>query len=291
MVDQPRYRSRFNDPGDDDWADGRSERRSYRRPEPRFEQRLDQWMTAGRQLVDGVAGARPGSRPSARGAGSAAGPRLRPGDLGRWVEDKIDWLLEDDDGWREPWQEPQRPGREAASDSWAGAGSFTADPSRSPAYAPLRNSDAPSARSFADAPVRNQARNPVAGPARNPEAEPRRRPLEAVSLRGTPLLPERPGSLRQAGATPSGAPGRGAVEPGGIEPARFAAAAADQDWPDDQSFSVSRWRRGDAPARTSRDFEPGSASSSPSLRSPEPQGPSVAPQPRAMPRSSRRRPG
>ena len=288
MVDQPRYRSRFNDPGDDDWSDGRSERRSYRRPEPRFEQRLDQWMTAGRQLVDGVAGARPGSRPSARGTGSAAGPRLRPGDLGRWVEDKIDWLLEDDEGWREPWQEPRRPGRETASGAWAGAGSFTADASRSPAYAPLRSSDASPARSSADAPVRP----PAAASARNPDAaSSRRRPLEAVSLRGTPLLPERPSSLHQAGATPSAAPGRGAVEPAGIEPSRFDAAAVDQDWPDDQSFSVSRWRRGDAPAWTSRESEPGSASSSRSLRSPEPQSPSTAPQPRAMPRSSRRRPG
>ena len=242
MVDQPRYRSRFNDPGDDDWADGRSERRSYRRPEPRFEQRLDQWMTAGRQLVDGVAGARPGSRPSARGTGPAAGPRLRPGDLGRWVENKIDWLLEDDDGWREPWQEPQP--------------SFRRD-----AEIPARRSDPPP--------------NPASGMGAAPSAEPapRRRPLEAVSLRGTPLLPERPSSLRQA-----------PVE----------AAGADPDWPDDASFSVSRWRRGDVPARTSRDSEFGSASASPSPRLPEPQGPPASasqPQPRAMPRSSRRRPG
>ena len=219
MVDQPRYRSRFNDPGDDDWADGRSERRAYRRPEPR----LDQWMSAGRQLVDGVAGARPGSRPSARGTGSAAGPRLRPGDLGRWVENKIDWLLEDDDGWREPWQEPRRSGRESVPDPVAPRSAPSPDPSSAPVS--------------------------------------RRRPLEAVSLRGTPLLPERP------------------------------AAGVDQDWPDEASFSVSRWRRGDAPARTPRDSELGSASASPSPRSPDPQGQPAAPPPRAMPRSSRRRPG
>lgn len=70
---------------------------SERRREPRFEQRLDQWVTAGRQLVDGVAGARPGSRPA---------PRLRLDSLGRWVEDKLDWLLEDEEGWREPWEAP-----------------------------------------------------------------------------------------------------------------------------------------------------------------------------------------
>lgn len=59
-----------------------------------LEQRLDRWVSAGRQLVDGVAGARPGSRPAAR-----------PGGLGRWLEDRVDWLLDDGDDWREPWQE------------------------------------------------------------------------------------------------------------------------------------------------------------------------------------------
>ena len=27
--------------------------------------------------------------------------------LGRWVEDKLDWILEVEDDWREPWQEPR----------------------------------------------------------------------------------------------------------------------------------------------------------------------------------------
>lgn len=195
-------------PGDD-WDS--PPRRSYRRPEPRLEQRLDQWMTAGRQLVDGVAGARPGSRPSsARAAGTRAGSRLRPGDLGRWVEDKLDWLLEDDEGWREPWQErqparPERPRAGAAPADQATGGS-------------------------------------VGG---------RRRPLEALSRRGAPLLPEQRPSQE---APPAAAP---------------AATAAEQDWPDDASFSINRWRResgGDAP------------------RQPPP-----APS-RAVPRSSRRRP-
>lgn len=82
----------------DDW----SRERGPRRPEPRLEQRLDQWVTAGRQLVDGVSGARPGGRSGTRS------PRMRLDHLGRWVEDKLDWLLEDDDGWRESWEQPEQ---------------------------------------------------------------------------------------------------------------------------------------------------------------------------------------
>ena len=91
----------------DNWReerpDDRLDRRGVRRSEPRLEQRLDQWVSAGRQLVDGVSGARPGSRGGAR-------PGLRLDHLGRWVEDKLDWLLEDEDGWRESWeQQPAAP--------------------------------------------------------------------------------------------------------------------------------------------------------------------------------------
>lgn len=67
-----------------------------------IEQRLDRLVSAGRQLVDGVSGARPGSR--------RPGQRLNPGQLGRWVENKLDWLLDDDEDWREPWQEERSPG-------------------------------------------------------------------------------------------------------------------------------------------------------------------------------------
>jgi hypothetical protein len=84
---------------------------SDRRPAPRrgsdpLEQRFDRLVSAGRQLVDGVSGARPGSRSSGR----PGLPRLDG--LGRWVEDKLDWILEDDDDWREPWQET-KPQQEA----------------------------------------------------------------------------------------------------------------------------------------------------------------------------------
>ncbi|NDF62068.1 MAG: RNA helicase [Synechococcaceae bacterium WBB_3_034] len=80
--------------------DDRWETRRPRRP------RLDQWMTTGRQLVDGVAGTRPGSRGDGRYEGRSGGG-LRLNQVGRWVETKLDWLLEDDDGWRESWEEPE----------------------------------------------------------------------------------------------------------------------------------------------------------------------------------------
>ena len=60
---------------------------------------LDRLVSAGRQLVDGVSGARPGSRSGNRGESR------RLSGLGRWVENKLDWILEDEDDWREPWQE------------------------------------------------------------------------------------------------------------------------------------------------------------------------------------------
>lgn len=82
----------------------RSQRRRGGDP---LEQGFDRLISAGRQLVDGVSGTRPGTRASVRGAAATALPRL--GDLGRWVESRLDGLLdEDDDSWREPWQE-QRP--------------------------------------------------------------------------------------------------------------------------------------------------------------------------------------
>jgi len=79
-------------------------RRSGRDSEP-LDQRLDRWVNAGRQFVDGVAGSRPGSRPPARGPEGRGAGRGGFDGLGRWVEERLDWLLEDGDDWREPWQE------------------------------------------------------------------------------------------------------------------------------------------------------------------------------------------
>ena len=72
--------------------------RLERSRDPR-DRRLDQWLKTGRQLVDGVAGRRPGQR--------RAGLDLDS--VGRWVGDKVEWLLEEDDDWREPWQDSAQP--------------------------------------------------------------------------------------------------------------------------------------------------------------------------------------
>ena len=73
----------------------RSDRR-YRSRDP-LDQRIDQWVETGRQFVDGVSGRRPGQR---------RGP-MALDSVGRWVGEKVEWLLEDDDDWREPWQDAQ----------------------------------------------------------------------------------------------------------------------------------------------------------------------------------------
>jgi hypothetical protein len=178
----------------DERPDDRSERRGVRRGEfrnePRLEQRLDQWVSAGRQLVDGVSGARPGSRPGGRASG------LKLDHLGRWVEDKLDWLLEDEEGWRESWEQPQ--------------------PRQQPTPQP-----------------RPSRREPL-------QAISRRQPARSVAL------PDRPSSAADA-----------------------------EGWPDDDSFSVSRWQRRDGGVQA------------PSEESMEP-APRIQ-RGRTVPRSSRRR--
>jgi len=72
----------------------RNRRQSSKEP---LDRRVDKWLQTGRQFVDGVAGTRPGQR---RPDGSM---RRTPSNLktvGRWVEDKIDWLLdEEEESW------------------------------------------------------------------------------------------------------------------------------------------------------------------------------------------------
>lgn len=89
-----------------------SGRRSRAAADP-LDQRVDRWVTAGRQFVEGVSGSRPGGRrPASRGDDPRPPLRPRLDDLGRWVENRLDWLLDDGDDWREPWQEgePAVPG-------------------------------------------------------------------------------------------------------------------------------------------------------------------------------------
>ena len=89
-----------------------SPRRSRQRLDDPFDRRLDQWLETGRQLVDGVAGTRPGRRPAMGRGGRSAGTSLDA--VGRWVGDKIDWLLdEEEDDWGGSWQEA-RPERSSA---------------------------------------------------------------------------------------------------------------------------------------------------------------------------------
>ncbi len=242
------------------------------RSEKRFDQRFDQWLTTGRQLVDGVAGARPGSRASGRPEpGGRASGLPRPGGLGRWVEDKLDWLLEDEDGWREPWEGPalgsrgrpvepawgqpgQAPGwpqaaavpAEFQDNLWAsGSGEAAIDPS--PGGDPW---PPPSSRTTARQAATTQPSSPAPGPTRWPEGpaarpqvrEGRRQdfapvgPAAAASQAPQPQR-RRPLEALSRRATPLLPP----RSPGPVqsEPAQDWS----QDWPDDASFTVARWQR------------------------------------------------
>ncbi len=77
-----------------------SQQRRNRSPEA-LDLRVDKWIETGRQVVDGVAGNRPGQRrPFSFERSSGSGFAT----FGRWVGDKLDWLLEDEEDWEEPWQ-------------------------------------------------------------------------------------------------------------------------------------------------------------------------------------------
>jgi hypothetical protein len=251
-------------------------------PEP-LEQRLDRWVSRGRELVDGVAGARPGSRtpgPEAAGLGhrglGAGG--LNPARLGRWVEERFDWLLEDDadDNWREPWQEPARgSGRrptgapearrpERPSDSWATPPSGSPSPRRSdPQPRPWEASVASERRSL-EAVSRRPSRNGPPGSA--PPS------LKRASLRSDP------GTLSAPTAQGSAAIGDPATDTSG---AAGAAPDGSEAWPDDATFTLQRWQR--TPP------SPGPASLGPAPLAADPPAARAAAPGRPLPRSSRRR--
>ena len=88
-----------------------AKRRSSKEP---IERKVDQWLETGRQFVDGVSGTRPGSR---RVMNSTSSSSNRFKKVGRWVGEKVDWLLEDDDDWVEPWEMEERPLEETFSAS------------------------------------------------------------------------------------------------------------------------------------------------------------------------------
>ncbi len=257
-------------------------RREGRREPGRFEAgrfdpgRLDQWVSRGRQLVDGVSGARPGSRPGGRPAEGRAGGRPSLDGLGRWVETRLDWLLEDDDDWREPW-EPPAPRRSTLTrrdeERWsepAGAQGPEAYGAGRPASPDPWDRPAPPAEAgdMARRPARGASGSPAFGTvAAQPPVE--RRPLEAISRRTPPLLSPRSGAAGPAAAVLSD-------QPDG------------DDWPDDASFSVPRWQR--EPQRSG--FSPGAGAASPREARPAADpGPAAGrPAPaRPLPRSTRRR--
>ena len=252
-------------------------------PEP-LEQRLDRWVSRGRELVDGVAGARPGSRtpgPEAAGLGhrglGAGG--LNPARLGRWVEERFDWLLEDDadDDWREPWQEPARgSGRrptgapearrpERPSDSWAAPSSGSPSPRRSdPQPRPWEASVASERRSL-EAVSRRLSRTAPPGSAPSPS-------LGRASLRSDP------GTLSAPTAQGSAAIGDPAANTSG---GAGAAPDGSEAWPDDATFTLQRWQRTPASPRP--------ASPGPAPLAADPPAARAAAPGRPLPRSSRRR--
>jgi hypothetical protein len=226
-----------------------------------LDQRFDRWISRGRDFVDGVAGARPGSRGLASGGLASGGAREGDGErrggwrheldgLGRWVETRLDSLLDDESDWREPWQEDS--GR-------AGALRQAAD-------------RAPQARQVAATPPAVRS-------------APGRRALEAISRRGPgansdglPPSSSRRAALQDPVSSPQPRAAAQVREDRDPEP-----------WPDDGLFTVPRWSRPlppgpgptlttasaeSAPARPSRDHQPAADGEAPS---------------RPLPRSSRRR--
>lgn len=236
-------------------------------------------MSAGRQLVDGVAGARPGSRPAGRPAEGRAGGRPSLEGLGRWVETRLDWLLEEDDDWREPW-EPPAPRRSSLARREQERWSEPAGPRGPEAYGAGRPAspdpwDWPAPAAEAGERARRPARMATSQAASGTvAAQPRgeRRPLEAISRRTPPLLSPRSGGAGPAAGVPSD-------QPGG------------DDWPDDASFSVPRWQR--EPQRSGVSPEAGAAPPRESRPAADPgvapgRAPGAAPA-RPLPRSTRRR--
>ena len=201
-------------------ADGREPRADWREPKAEarpgrrgLDERLEGWVSRGRELVDGVSGTRPGSRPPGRPGERPSGGRGRLDGLGRWVAGRLDWVLDDRDDWREPWQEGSAPAPEP------------------PMGAP---------------PSQGRARRPLEAKSRRPAAAPRRAegpPLPAARAE-SPFPPETGARAEgEASARPPAAPmGGSASHSDGPR-----TTADPHDWPEPDAFQVNRWRRDVSP--------------------------------------------
>ncbi len=69
-----------------------------------IERRMDQLFATGRHVVDGVAGTRPGLRRDI----AERGNRSRIDNVGRWVEEKLDYFFEDENDWIDTDQQSQK---------------------------------------------------------------------------------------------------------------------------------------------------------------------------------------
>jgi len=237
------------------WDRGSDPRRPAREAEP-LEQRLDRWVSAGRQLVDGVAGSRPGSRAPARGGEGRGSARGGFDGLGRWVEQRLDWFLEDGDDWREPWQESggrgQTPAAPDPRQGWTTRGASTAGERSYPPDQPLgaQRPRVAAERRSADPSSFDRPRTPSNRPGPSSASQPS--PLSSSSLSSSSL----PASSQPASPQPPAAgtaPRRRleALSRRGPAP-RSADVAAPPDpetWPDDDSFSLPRWQRPPAARR------------------------------------------
>jgi len=150
------------------------------------DRRFDQWLETGRQLVDGVAGTRPGRRP-------AGGPRpsMDFESVGRWVGDKIDWLMDEEEDWRDPVEPPARAGSPPSSsrkrplDAISRRQAVAPVPEPEPTYGGDDNSW-PDDESFRVERWSRSAVPPSAAPASQPVSRgsgPSRRPLPRSSRR------------------------------------------------------------------------------------------------------------
>ena len=218
-----------------------------------LEQRLDRWMSTGRQLVEGVSGGRPGARQGSRRSEGRPGSRGGAGGLGRWVENRLDWLLDDSDDWPEPWQEGER-----------------------------RRSEPPAPAGD----VLPQERERTGGRGGGGRDErPRRQPLQAVSRRGSMAAAwsVETATERDFGAEQNRIRSGAAADPGRTD----SGSGAAQDWPDDEVFSVPRWQRPSAPLRRPDPLQEELTQRSSRERDADGEPPSGAARP--LPRSSRRR--